>query len=177
MKILHLRGVFVFAALICCVCGCGKSSNGPVPSSLNNENTNAGGSKTSDTCDFRKYRPVVLSNFVRCCAKKRIWPEFPLEIRKEGTIVQVEIVFMVNIRGEVVDTCGNVAQIVCSGEDERTKRQWTKSVLGSAEAAVRQWRFVPNFGFHETSIEYVKARVVYRFVVKDGRRTISYSSD
>lgn len=166
----------VCAVSVYCAQGCGKGGSDSRPSGIQHAYTQTGKTTTIRTCDFRKYGPVILSDFVRCCLRKRVFPEFPAEIRKNGTSLQVEIAFVVDKKGKVVDTCANSGPMHCVGEDEKTQRRWMKSVVNSTATAVRKWLFAPNSGFHETGIQYVKARVVFRYTVVDGRRIIAYIS-
>ena|SRR2546423_372143 len=109
-----------------------------------------GQEQAKSDCDFSRYRPLVITDYVLPVVKK-VEPEYPLAARAAKISGTVWVKILVNKRGDVVKACAE---------------QGHPLLASSAQKAALQWKFAPNFGLSVKSkgkAKLLQYRLIFDF--------------
>ncbi len=105
-------------------------------------------------CDFSSFKPVSISEFIPKAVVKKVLPEYPDAAFKRRQQGRVTVKVLIKLDGTVEKACATVRG----------------PLAASAEKAAKQWLFKRNFGFDQPRYgEYAEARLVFLFVIRNGR--------
>jgi TonB family protein len=101
------------------------------------------------TCDFSKYKPLVISHALLNAVVKKVEPDYPAMGKNVRAHGEVPVKIIVNRKGDVVAACAT--------EGHPLLRQ-------SAVEAASQWKFKPNFGLSvRQKRKYIQDFIVFNF--------------
>jgi len=104
-------------------------------------------------CTFNEYNPLIVSHALLKSAVEKFEPDYPAAAKLVGVGGTVEVVIIVDKKGQVLETCVSKGPVL---------------LRAAAQSAAAKWKFESNFGFeNEPSRDYIRAVLYFKFNLKE----------